>query len=64
MLKEKVSTGECDRKKVRPRKCSITSSYDADNRMAVVREAEVVQRQLTQEINQLEQVQYQFILSN
>ena len=31
MLKEKVSTGECDRKKVRARKCSITSSYDADN---------------------------------
>ena len=51
-----VLKGECDRKKVRARKCSFTSISAADNRRAVVREAEVVQRQLTQEINQLEQV--------
>ena len=51
-----VSKGECDRKKVRARKCSITSISAADNRRAVVREAEVVQRQHTQEINQLGQV--------
>ena len=61
MPKEKVPKGECDRKKVRAKKCNITSSSAADNKRAVVREAEVVQRQLTQEINQ---VQYQFILSN
>ena len=51
-----VSKGECDRKNVRARKCSITSISAADNRRAVVREAEVVQKQLTQEINQLGQV--------
>ena len=56
MPKEKVPKGECDRKKVRARKCNITSSSAADNKRAVVREAEVVQRQLTQEINQLGQV--------
>ena len=61
MPKEKVPKGECDRKKVRARKCNITSSSAADNKRAVVREAEVVQRQLTQEINQ---VQYQLTLSN
>ena len=43
-----VSKGECDRKKVRARKCSITVISAADNRRAVVRETEVVQRQLTQ----------------
>ena len=64
MPKEKVSKGECDRKKVRVRKCNITSSSAADNKGAVVREAEVVQRPLTQDINQFRQVQYQFILSN
>ena len=67
MPEEKVSKGECDRKKVRARKCSITSISAADNRRALVREAEVVQRQvrqLTQEINYLGQVQYQIILSN
>ena len=53
MPKEKVSKCECDRTKIRARKCSITAGYAADNRRAVVREAEVVQRQLTQEINQL-----------
>ena len=51
-----VSKGECDRTKVRARKCSITSISATDNRRPVAREAEVVQRQLTQEINQLGQV--------
>ena len=64
MPKEKVYKGKCDRKKFRARKCSITSISAADNRKAVVREAEVVQRQLTQEFNQLGQIQYQFVLSN
>ena len=64
MPKEKVSKGECDRKKVRTKKCNVTSSSAADNTGAVVREAEVVQRSLTQDINQFGQVQYQFILSN
>ena len=64
MPEKKVSKGECDRKKVRARKCSITSISVADNKRAVVREAEVVQRQLTQGINQLGQELYQFILSN
>ena len=64
MPKEKVSKGECDRKKVRAGKCNITSSSAADNKGAEVREAEVVQRPLTQDINQLGQVQYQLILSN
>ena len=64
MPKEKVSKGECDRKKVRAMKCNITSSSAADNKGAVVREAEVVQRPLTQDINQFGWVQYQFILSN
>ena len=48
MPKEKDSKGECNRKKVRARKCNITSSSAADNKRAAVREAEVVQRQLTQ----------------
>ena len=66
MPKEKVSKGECYRERVRARKCNITSSSAADNKGAVVREAEVVQRRLTQDfhINQFGQVQYQFILSN
>ena len=64
MPKEKVSKGECDRKKVRDRKCNITSSSAADNKGAVVREAQVVQRPLTQDSNEFRQVQYQFILSN
>ena len=64
MHKEKVSKGECDRKKVMARKCSITSIAAADNKRAVVREAEVAQRQPIQKINQLRQVHYQFILSN
>ena len=48
MPKEKDSKGECDRKKVRARKCNITASSAADNKRAAVRETEVVQRQLTQ----------------
>ena len=65
MPKEKVSKGECYRERVRARKlCNITSSSAADNKGAVVREAEVVQTPLTQDINQFGQVQYQFILSN
>ena len=64
MPKEKVSKGEYDRKKVKAKKCNVTSSSAADNKRAVVREAEVVQRPLTQDINQFGQVQYQFILSN
>ena len=39
-----VSKGECDRKKIRVRKCSITTISAADNRRVVVRDAEVVQR--------------------
>ena len=58
MPKEKVSKGERDRKKVRARKCNISSSSAAGNKRAI-READVVQRQLAQEINQ--QVQYKKI---
>ena len=50
------------RKKVWARKFNITSSSAAGNKGAVVREAEMVQRPLTQDINQFGQVQYQFIL--
>ena len=64
MPKEKVSKGECYRERVRARKCNITSSSAADNKGAVVREAGVVQRPLTQDINQFGQVQYQFKLNS
>ena len=63
MPKQKVSNGESEGKTPRRRKCSATTSSPANNR-TVVRGAAVVERQLTQEMNQFGQVQIEFIKSN